>query len=168
VNSVAVFCLMFAVVLFIGVLADKFVAPWRARRLMERIRRDIREGRYVGPVHPITIFWTADGFTLKGMNADRPDEALLWEEVTSVTAYKRDFFSYDQICLFFDRSGNMGIEVTEETNRWHPFIESLHTHLPGCKPSENWYTSVMQPAFAENLTEVFVRNTTKPEKEARA
>ncbi len=102
------------------------------------------------------------------MNADKPDAAFSWQEITGVTAYKRDFFSYDQICLFLDRSDNTGVEVTEETNQWHPFIESLHTHLPGCKPSENWYANVMQPAFAENLTEIFVRNTANPEKEPRA
>jgi hypothetical protein len=86
-----------------------------------------------------------------------------WNEVVKVTAYKRDLFSTDLICVFLSRIDETGLEVHEEMNNWMVFISSLPEHLPGCKAMESWFQAIMHPAFATNTTELYSRANTSSE-----
>jgi len=62
--------------------------------------------------------------------------AIKWQDVTSISAFKRDLFSYDLICMVI-RVGTLEFEFDEEMNGWQSAIEALPKYLPGApSPAE--------------------------------
>ena len=97
------------------------------------------------------------GFAVKNDKDKELPTQMLWGEVFRATAYKRDMFSTDLICVFLSRADQTGIEILEEMNNWIDFITSLPKRLPDCKPVESWLQQITVPAFATNITELFLR-----------
>jgi hypothetical protein len=83
--------------------------------------------------------------------------SMLWSEVCSAVAFKRDEFIVDCICLFLAREDGTGVETDEEMEGWTEFTAALPTYLPGCRLWEEWFWKVVSPAFAPNPTEIFRR-----------
>jgi hypothetical protein len=81
---------------------------------------------------------------------------MLWNDVLTVLAYKRDIFAYDLICLLF-RSSEKAVEVHEEMDGWSHLIERLPVVLPGTPPLADWWDRVAQPPFAPSVTAFFKR-----------
>ena len=83
-------------------------------------------------------------------------EAVKWSEVERIFTYKVDCFAYDVIWLAFERRGHDGaIHIREEVEGFQSLISALGKAFPEVNPE--WYTDVMQPPFAENLTVLFER-----------
>jgi hypothetical protein len=80
-----------------------------------------------------------------------------WTEVLKVTAFKRDCFAYDCVCIVFEAAG-MQLEVDEEMDGWEAMIAALPNYLPGIRTSEQWWNEVVHPAFATNVTHLFLRD----------
>jgi hypothetical protein len=143
---------------------DRWFLPRRARLKVERLRREEAAGI---PPHPrdyhFAISFNAAGFTVADLRGrDHHNVAMTWLEVFRATAFKRDFFTVDCICMFLGRSDGSGVELNEEMARWNSFVEALPQHLPGCTPFEDWFSVVAFPAFAPNATEIFARGVTEP------
>jgi hypothetical protein len=49
------------------------------------------------------------------------------------------------------------VELDEEMAGWDQFLDVLPAALPGCKPREEWYPTVVLPPFAPNMTEIYRR-----------
>jgi hypothetical protein len=163
------FWFFLAVVAIIGLLAsiflDRVVNPWQRKKWFEKFSKDFRDGK-VKPRHfDTTIHFDETGFGVSGGKTDKPSSRMSWNEVVKVTAYKRDLFNTDLICVFLSRADQTGLEIHEEMNNWMSFIVSLPKHLPGCKSMESWLQDITIPAFATSLTEIFSRkdNFTKQE-----
>lgn len=81
-----------------------------------------------------------------------------WEALERVTAFKRDLFAYDLICLELV-TANAVIEFDEEDPRWKELVRTMPDHLAGCCKWGQWFTSVAFPAFETNKQTLFERRT---------
>ncbi len=85
--------------------------------------------------------------------------ALKWANVKEIVAYKWDLFAYDEICIAFRLSDDdeSWLEISE---RYHGFddarcaMEEHFAPLP-----ENWFSAVALPAFEENRTSIWRRES---------
>lgn len=113
----------------------------------------------------VVISFDSAGFTVTDSRLRAGGSVeMKWADVHRVIAFKRDLFSYDEICLLLAGADGNGWEVSEEMEGWLPLVEALPCHLPGCKPSSEWLWPVAVPAFEANTTELFVRESPrKPE-----
>ncbi len=135
----------------------------QTRRKTEQMINDVQAGKIKQKYFDATIKWDATGFIIQTMNKESEKPVRMnWTEVAKTTAYKRDLFSADLICIFFAKADGTGVEVHEESNGWRNFIEALPDFLPGCKPTASWWNSVAVPAFAANPTIIFDRLCSLP------
>lgn len=84
-----------------------------------------------------------------------PNKEILWTDVTTVVAYKRDAYIVDLICLGIAINDGTVVEVDEEMNGWNALIEHLPQYLLGCKPKERWWSEVAFPPFVDNVTIIY-------------
>jgi hypothetical protein len=133
--------------------------PRRSWRDVERLRREGEAGVPPSPRdYHYAISFDSTGFTVVDLRGERQESvSMRWAEVRRATAFKRDLFAIDCICLFLARAGDTGIEVDEEMARWRSFVEALPHHLTGCKPSSEWYGTVAFPAFVQNEIHIYER-----------
>ena len=89
--------------------------------------------------------------------AQRPAVRVAWGDVTRVTAFKRDLFSVDLVCLAFDAADGRRVEVDEELPGWVELLDALPRALPGALGREQVLGAVVQPPFATNETVVYSR-----------
>lgn len=101
--------------------------------------------------HVARIGLMSDGFTIL---ARRERVAIPWAAIDSVTAYKRDLYTVDQLCLEI-RAGDVQVELTEDMDGFAGFNDALHEAL---HMSAAWKLLVLFPAFEANIREIFVRD----------
>lgn len=141
--------------------------PLRHRRKVERLRREQAEGIPPSPKdYHHAISFDSEGFTVTNLHNSKYCR-INWKEVDRVVVFKRDFFTYDCICMFLSLADGSGIELDEEMAGWSRFMTEMPLRLPGCKPSEELYKVVVYPAFVTNETEIYSRlladaESTKP------
>ena len=143
-----------ALIVFAYVILQKLLRPWEEKRLAKKIEaQKSKPGDY-----KFEIASDERGFAVISLkDKTSPKLSLNWEEIQKITAFKRDLWSVDQICLFIARADETGIELNEEMKGWSGFIQALPQFLPSCKPFENWFQTVAFPAFAANPTELYNR-----------
>lgn len=74
--------------------------------------------------------------------------AVRWADVRSIAAFKRDFGTWDLICLVLESDGNQYVEIREHMINFMCVCERMRAEFPAIP--EDWYLKVMSPAFAEN------------------
>ena len=70
-----------------------------------------------------------------------------WNEVTRVSAFKRDCFAIDLICFEFELNGTRVTEINEDAVGWDSLVSALPTYLPGALSQNEWWSDVVQPPF---------------------
>jgi hypothetical protein len=145
------------------VLSDCVLLPLRARRPLNKVLRRVGGDRVAPRDYKFETKQNDLGFSVQAIAQPMavPD-ALQWTEVSRVSAYKRDLFRVDLICLLFSRSERRGIEVDEEMKGWRDFVEALPKRLPRCKKRAEWLLPIATPAFAINPMEIYSRSPHKP------
>jgi len=146
-----------AIVLLFFVL-NRIVAPWNARRRIARVQSDVKAGKPVkrpAPTH--LVQFDSEGFTVNAVQPKANPNSMKWSEVAKVTAFKRDLFAVDLICVLLSKADSSGIEVDEDMGGWDEFVKRLPNNLAGCKAWEQWFTEVAFPAFDPKMTEIFNR-----------
>ena len=98
----------------------------------------------------LSVFW------LTGKNEDG-NTSFQWDDAISLTAFKRDLYAVDRICLGIELKDGVTIEVDEEMKGWDSLVQKLPEYLPGCKSYDEWFEVVAFPAFALNATRIFER-----------
>jgi len=135
----------------------------RARREVERLRREEAAG--VPPSaadYHYAITFDSLGFTVRDLRSHKHEAVgRPWADVCRATAFKRDLFTVDCICLRLGLADGTGVELNEEMAGWNRLMDALPVLLPGCRPHSEWASSVAFPAFATNLAEVYSRATTR-------
>ena len=113
-----------------------------------------------------TVSVSSEGIGLEWLTLEEESgsRTLRWEEIASVTAYKRDLYTYDMICLLCTFSDGLQFEFNEEMPSWQSLMEALPQHLPGCPVFADWWHPVAVPAFATNETVLFQRDGGDPSK----
>ena len=131
----------------------------RGRQTAERLRREEDASLPPSPSdYRFAISFDAAGVTVRDLRRRvRPpaSQSMPWAEVHRATAFKRDLWAVDCICLFLTRADNIGLELDEEMAGWRRMVAALPAHLPGCR--EDWFSVVAFPAFAPNPTEIYCR-----------
>ena len=156
-DSWIILCVVAVIGFLASVFLDRVVRPWRVRRWLDKTLHKYREGKLELPHYDYSIVFDSEGFHVLNDKTGETSPRVVWIKVIRVSAFKRDLFSIDCVCIFFVESDERGLEVHEEMNDWIEFVESLPVHLPGCKPAEAWLQDITIPAFATNLTELFSR-----------
>ena len=110
-------------------------------------------------VYNISYIWDSDAFSIQDTSTGEKSAPCYWTTVTKVTVFKRDLFTTDCICMAFEMTDGKKLETHEDTNNWREFIEELPKHLPGCKSPADWLWNVTTPAYAPNITEIFLRSS---------
>jgi hypothetical protein len=106
-----------------------------------------------------TLSFDAAGLTLATTRWGLPhqEQRMRWDDVAVATAYKRDLWTVDQICLCFDLRDGGCLVVSEDARGWVALVEALPELLVGFPPSRQWLPEVALPAFAANETELLRR-----------
>jgi hypothetical protein len=133
----------------------------KAEAEFERRRREEEAGIPPSPAdYNYAIAFDSQGLTVTNIRGKKPEAiARSWSSICVVTAFKRDEFTVDCICLYLGDADGLGVELDEEMAGWNRFVEALPMHLPGCKPHLEWFSAVAFPAFAPNPTEVYSRSS---------
>ena len=136
----------------------RYLSRWVSREV-ERLRREEKAGVPPNPRdYRYAINFDSSGFTVIDLrNSSHEPAAMRWRDISRVTAFKRDLFTVDCICLLFARPDGSEVELDEEMEGWKRFLESLPQHLPGCKPLSEWIRAVAFPAFETNPTLIYDR-----------
>jgi len=109
------------------------------------------------------ISYDSEGVSVANLrDTPRSAESIRWAEICQATAFKRDLFTVDQLCLFLERPDETGIELNENMARWTSFVEALPEHLPGCRPWSEWFAKVAFPAFVPNTHRIYDRGLARP------
>jgi hypothetical protein len=95
--------------------------------------------------------YTDDGCIVQ-LNTEQ--EEIKWADIERLVAYKRDFYTSDEICLDIVFN-NCQITISEETPGWYQFVERIKLVYP--EISQNWDTEIVHPPFATNLTVLYQR-----------
>lgn len=140
--------------LYIGM---RWLIPWHAQRTVNKLR----DGKPQKPrEYHLEISFDSDGFSVKSLkDPGKKLDAISWSKIKRVTAFKRDLLTTDCVCLFFATGDESCIELNEEMKGWLELLDSLPNCLPGCKPLSEWIYRVTLPAFATNMTEIYLRTT---------
>jgi hypothetical protein len=146
----------------------RWYVPRRDRQAMEKaqakVERLLREAAAGVPPNPSdyrhAITFDSLGFTVMDLRSQKQEAATrAWSGACLVTAFKRDLFAVDCICLQLAGADGTGVELNEEMAGWNRLLDALPTQLPGCKPRSEWYSAVALPAFAANQTQIYSRAT---------
>ncbi len=76
-----------------------------------------------------------------------------WTCVQEVSAFKRDLFTVDLVCIalkFRQNDQELYLELNEDMVGWEDFVKTLETHFIFRAP--DWRQRVTYPAFKTNLT----------------
>ena len=142
---------------------QRWYLPLRSRLKVERLNREQAAGVPPSPRdYHYAISFDPEGFTVSDLRGRKHESVgMHWSEIWRATAFKRDLFTVDCICLFLARADGTGIELNEEMARWNSLVEALPKYLPGCKPRSEWFSIVAFPPFATNETQVYDRTEPK-------
>ena len=106
------------------------------------------------------------GFTISPLSESSGSSITIeWSTVVEATAFKRDLFTTDRVCIAFRITGYSEVEVHEEMKGWVELCESLHTNLPGVPVWTDWYMEITTPAFKSKPTPLLRRDEPEPEPE---
>ena len=81
---------------------------------------------------------------------------IKWSDISSLTGYKIDLFTTDEICLDIVWQGYQ-MTITEETPGWYQFVERTKAIFPDIP--KDWDINIIHPAFAENRTVIYQRES---------
>jgi hypothetical protein len=95
------------------------------------------------------------GVERSGTSARRA--VIAWQGVRSITAFKRDAYIYDLVCLAIEHDQQL-TELHEEMDGWQTLVEQLERALPSAVPYSEWFLEVIAPALDAKPTLVYERN----------
>jgi len=150
-----------AVILFsLGYIFDRWLNPWLANRTVKKLLCDIKKGKPQKPRnYDFEITFDSNNISVRPLKYKSTEQvSVTWMKIKRATAFKRDLFTVDCICLLFETVDQMTLELNEDMKGWNALTESMPNHLPGCKPLSDWIFQVATPAFETNPTEIFSRS----------
>lgn len=73
----------------------------------------------------------------------RASQVVVWQDIRQITAFKRDLYAFDCICLLIATPDGV-MEVNEQMEGFIAFREAMEAHF-GFAPT--WYIQIMTPVF---------------------
>ena len=158
--------LLVAFCLAVGLIGAKlleWLITWRIKRSFDRavakVSQDVRSGEKPQPrkpTSPICITFDANGLVVSDTRSTDTRQ-MSWNEITRITAFKRDLLTVDCLCLLIADANGRILELNEEMTGWQELCEALPQHLPDAKPFHQWFMQAAFPAFVVSPTEIYAR-----------
>ena len=106
------------------------------------------------------IFHNANAMKVSwlGLENDRGEIVIAWQDVVRLKVFKRDLYVVDLICLSVLLRDNRSVEINEEMEGFESVVDKLPEYLPGCQKFEDWFQVVAFPAFKANDTVIYQRD----------
>jgi len=158
-----------ATLLIIGTAAGVVILILTARRSISYPGRKI--DRYIAQIkagetpdipqrtdwdHEISL--QSKGFSIRVLSESSESPIDVdWDSVVEATAFMRDLFSTDRVCIAFRLVDDSEVEAHEEMKGWTELCEALPTSLPGAPPWTEWFMEITTPAFELNPRPLFLR-----------
>ncbi len=101
---------------------------------------------------PGIFTYTESGFSL---STKGKTEHYEWNDIITITAYKRDNLTTDCICLTVYANCNRQFQINEELKGWSMFNKTLKEKFP--QINKLWDIEIASPAFKTNMTLVYDR-----------
>jgi len=99
------------------------------------------------------------GITIERFKEGAKKQTVAWESIESATAFKRDLFAYDLICVAIRIDSGIAVEIDERMEGWQEFCEGLEAYLPNSLVPNEWLDKVMHPALKPSTTIIYSRST---------
>ena len=142
------------IILLLSFLVDR-LTRWTAKRQAAKFIADYRSGKTkeVNLENPKNGVIQIDNHRVEVIRNGKTADFVLLERVFEISAYKRDLFSVDLICVGIkaQRDGQERfLELHEEMQGFKTFITTLSILFMFRDP--DWWTKVAFPAFEPNPT----------------
>jgi hypothetical protein len=93
-----------------------------------------------------------------GLSNQEVRHRFMWDEITTVVAFKLDLYSYDEVCVaLLNERGEVLGSVSEAGDSFSAFIHDLSRWLEGCRQPDEWWDQVCFPPFQTSLAELYQR-----------
>jgi hypothetical protein len=143
-------------VFLLGSLVLKLLIEWKTTCWWKKTLSEIRRGESKPTVFASSIVWNSEFFCVRNDKTLEESPRFRWKNIAKVTAFKRDLWTYDCICVCFETLDETAFILNEEINGWCDFFEEMPKYLSDAKPFSVWIWGVASPAFATNITEIFL------------
>jgi hypothetical protein len=81
------------------------------------------------------------------------EASFRWPDIIEIVAFKRDFFSHDQICIGIRTMSSDGyLVISEEWKGFKDFTSAIENKF---EVTNDWWSKVAFPAFVENWTRLW-------------
>lgn len=158
-----------ATLLIVGTVAGVVILILIARRSISSPGRKI--DRYIAQIEagetpdiPERTDWDHEvslqskGFSIRALSESSESAIDVdWDSVVEATAFKRDLFSTDRVCIVFRLVDDSEVEAHEEMKGWTELCEVLPASLLGAPAWTEWFMEITTPAFELNPTPLFRR-----------
>ncbi len=107
------------------------------------------------------IFHNANAMRVSwlGLENDRGEIVIGWQDVVKIEAFKRDLYAVDLICLSLLLRDDKSVEINEEMEGWDSVVAKLPEYVRGCQKFSEWFEVVAFPAFKANKTAIYQRTS---------
>jgi hypothetical protein len=139
-------------VLLLSFLVDR-LNRWTAKRRVAKLIEDQRSGKLkeVDLERPKHGIIQIDDNRIAVIREGKPIDSVLWQRISEISAYKRDLFSVDLICVGIKaQDDGQFLEVHEEMKGFKIFMSTLSTLFTF--RDRDWWSKMAFPAFETNLT----------------
>ena len=132
-------------------------------RKIDRYIEQLRRGET--PKIPKRTDWdhelslTSKGFEISPLRDPSKAPVMVeWSSILEATAFKRDFWSTDRVCVAFRLNDHSEVEVHEAMKGWTELCDALPANLPGAPEWKDWFMEIVTPAFEPKPTLLFRRD----------
>lgn len=91
-------------------------------------------------------------------NKQTIEQNINWREVKNIIVYKKDLYTFDQICMVIEVAPDRIIEIDETASGWEHLVTNITTYLPSTLALEKWFLDVAFPAFEINPIKIYSRS----------
>ncbi len=105
----------------------------------------------------VTISFDESGF--KVINGKSKKVQINWSDIDSISVFKRDLITFDEICMELLTKSEKRIELNEEMTGWEELVKAMPEHLEGCVSIKDWFPEVTKESFETNKVFLFSRKT---------
>lgn len=122
----------------------------------------MQDGDFKKEPSQVYVAASANGFSIRNRNSDDCIE-VEWEEIVRITAFKRDFFVYNCVCVAFELTGGKSVEINESMDGFVDAMEQVAENCDGFIEFYNWYMNNKYSSFEAEVTELYCKEEAKIE-----
>jgi len=143
-------------VLTLAILLRKRLKKWFIKRRANMLLQKMQEGDFKKEPSQVYVAASTKGFSIRNRYSDDCID-VEWKEIDRITAFKKDFFVYNCVCVAFELIGGRSVEINESMDGFVDAMEHVAENCDGCIEFYNWYMKITVPAFEAKVTELYCK-----------